>query len=307
MKNPIIPMADPFVLLHEGKYYLYGTTDFNRDNNTTELDGKDGVRVFVSDDLEHWELSGYCLKKGDTIGEHNFWAPELLYKNGKFYMAYTSEEHIGIAVSDSPTGPFVQTEKKWICPDFAIDGHFLDEGDKVYLYYVRVRGAHNTKGNTVFVARMNEDMTEILQQTETMLIRAEDAYPWEVRDCHVAEGPFVLKHGGKYYLTYSANHTRSHDYAVGYAVSESPTGPFVRYRGNPILRSGGSLLGTGHHSFTTSKDGKRLICAYHVHNGPEKLRPRLFCVDAAEFVKNPDGGDDILVIHGPSEESTAVI
>ena len=123
----------------------------------------------------------------------------------------------------------------------------------------------------------------------------------------MAEGPFVLKHNGKYYLSYSANHTRSHDYAVGYAISDTPTGPFARYEGNPILKSGSGLYGAGHHSFTTSKDGERLICAYHVHNSAEKLRPRLFCADAAEFVKNPGGGVDILVIHGPSEESTAVI
>ena len=95
-KNPVCSGADPFVLLDGGKYYHYSTND------------PDGYHVLVSDDLVNWEDKGYCLHKNDVKGEKWFWAPEILALGGKYYMVYTSDEHLGIAVSSSPLGPFVQ-------------------------------------------------------------------------------------------------------------------------------------------------------------------------------------------------------
>ena len=77
-------------------------------------------------------------------------------------------------------------------------------------------------------------------------------------------------------------------------------GPFTKVSYNPILKKSDALNGTGHHSFTTSKDGQALICVYHARPGRETDCPRLTCVDRAEFVANPHGGDDILVVHGPT-------
>ena len=61
-QNPLTVGADPFVLAHEGRYYLYAT---NAD---------DGFRVLISEDMSEWTDMGYCLKKGDVIGEKWFWA-----------------------------------------------------------------------------------------------------------------------------------------------------------------------------------------------------------------------------------------
>ena len=280
-RNPFLEGADPFVLRWEGKYYLYATND------------PAGYRVYVSEDFVHWEEKGYCLRAGDVKGAAHFWAPEVLARGGKFYMVYTAEEHIGIAVSDSPTGPFVQREKKWLSEEKAIDGHFFaDDDGAVYLYYVRLRD-----GNEIYAAKLNDAPDAIDEAHETFLCRAEEA--WELRDCKVTEGPFVLKHKGKYYLTYSANHTRSEDYAVGYAVSDSPLGPFKKYEGNPILHKNEYANGVGHHSFTYANDGG-LLCVYHRHFSKERFVPRMICADRAEFVAR-DGGDDILVIHGPTQ------
>ena len=300
--NPILPMADPFVLLHEGKYYLYGTTDFNRDKGTTEYNGENGIRVFESENLRDWEYKGMALRKGDTIGEDNFWAPELVYKNGKIYMVYTSDEHIAVATAPSPLGPFTQEKKAWLSERRTIDGSFFFDDDcKVYLYYVRLYDGVKVFHNTIYGAPMSSDLLSIDEDNEQMLIEAGE--PWETVDGQISEGPYMLKHNGKYYLTYSANNTRCQDYALGYAVSDSPLGPFKKYEGNPILHKSDELVGTGHHGFTTSKDGKDLICTYHCHNSKEKFRPRLFCVDKAEFVKDVHGGDDILKIYGPTTEN----
>ena len=100
-QNPVTQGADPFILLHDGKYYHYATND------------PDGYRVLESEDLVNWTDRGYCFHKDNVQGDRWFWAPEIKEKNGKFYMVYSSEEHLGVAVADSPLGPFTQEKKCW--------------------------------------------------------------------------------------------------------------------------------------------------------------------------------------------------
>ena len=279
--NPLMVGADPFVLEYKGKYYLYAT---NAD---------DGFKVYASDNMADWQDMGYCLKKGDVIGEKWFWAPEVMEKDGKFYMVYVAEEHLAIATSDSPLGPFVQEEKKWLSEKCAIDGHFfVDDDGTVYLYYVRF-----DNGNVIYMSTLVDNLSVLDEKNEKFILRADR--DWELKDCEVAEGPFVLKHKGMYYLTYSANHMRSEDYAIGYAVSDSPFGPFKKYKGNPILHKTDLVNGTGHHSFTRSANGKELVCVYHRHFSKTQFQPRLVCIDRASFEPR-DGEDDVLVIHGPT-------
>ncbi len=282
-QNPVIAGADPFVLLHEGTYYLYSTNC------------PDGYHVYTSDDLVNWPDRGYCLRAGDGIkGNRGFWAPEVMERGGKFYMVYIAEEHLGIAVSDSPLGPFRQVRNEWLNELNEIDGHFFEDDDgTVWLYFVRF-----DRGNVLWCARMNDDLLSYDRSTARFLLRAEEE--WECRAGSVMEGAFVLKHNGKYYLTYSANDTRSPDYAIGCAVSDKPDGPFVRTSNSPILHRTENVSGTGHHSFTKSKDGGRLICVYHTHESTDRMGTRMTCIDPAGFEKAEDGGDDLLVIHGPS-------
>lgn len=277
--NPLVLGADPFLLVHEGKYYLYST-------NSSE-----GFRVFVSDDCASWTDGGLALSKDDVMGDKGFWAPEITVKDGKFYMVYVANEHLGVAVADSPLGPFVQKEKRWLSERNAIDGHFfIDDDGTAYLYYVRF-----DKGNVLYVTKMSDDLLSMDEENEQFLFRAE--LDWELKDCSVVEGPFVLKHDGRYYLTYSANHTRSPYYAVGCATSDSPYGPFTKYP-EPILCKNDEVVGVGHHSFVRSKDDKEIIIVYHRHYSPTQFPPRLVCVDRVEFVKTD--GDDKLVVHGPT-------
>ncbi len=288
--NPIREGADPFILLHDGKYYLYST------------DAPDGYYVHESDDLVEWIDRGYCLRKEDVMGEKWFWAPEIMYRNGKFWMVYTSEEHLGIAVADSPLGPFRQEKKQWLSERNAIDGDFfVDDDGTIYLYYVRF-----DCGNVIYGSRLDEETMTLDESSEKRLIAATDE--WETKLGLVAEGPFMVKHNGRYYLTYSANDYRSIDYAIGYAVSDSPLGPFTKYEGNPILHRNESVNGVGHHSFTYSKDGSRMICVYHRHNSMTVVHPRMTCIDPAEFVPDVDGKPDRLIINGPTttEQSSLI-
>lgn len=286
------PIGDPFILFHEGKYYLYGTTSVGELSKVLgNIEDKEGFRVFVSTDLKNWSYGGVCLEKGKgAIGEKWFWAPEVVYKNGKFYMTYSADEHIAVATAESPLGPFVQTEQKWLSEQPAIDGSFFfDDDGKAYLYYVRLLP---DMGNTIFVAPLSLDLLSIDEKNAKLLLKAEAE--WETKDCLVTEGPQVLKHNGKYYLTYSANHTRSKDYAVGCAVADSPFGPFVRVKDNPILKRNGSVVGVGHHAFFVGADGKG-YCSYHSHFSPNQFTPRVLHVGRYEFLNNE------LKIYGEAE------
>ena len=69
-KNPVCDGADPFVLLHDGVYYLYSTN------------APDGFRVFTSTDMGTWTDRGYCLRAEDVQGDRWFWAPEVLFRDG---------------------------------------------------------------------------------------------------------------------------------------------------------------------------------------------------------------------------------
>lgn len=281
----LFPGGDPFLMKHDGKYYIYCTTENGEKLESpsafnTDKDGKDGFYVYQSEDLIRWENKGLCLSKSDTVGEKWFWAPEVSYYNGKFYMVYSAEEHLAIAVSDSPAGPFKQYSDGWLRDEPAIDGHLLFDNSGIYLYYVRLGS-----GNRIFVAKMSEDLKRIEHEYEDVLIKTEE--PWEKVDKDVAEGPFVIKHNGLYYLAYSCNHTRSEDYAVGYAISNCPTGPFKKYENNPILRKKGDVAGVGHNSFMPTDDENRFICAYHCHSGnSDNFKPRMVCLCEAGFEKD---------------------
>lgn len=276
--NPLMEGADPFILTYKNRYYLY----FTKEN--------DGFKVYESSDLRRWTDKGYCLRKGKgVIGERGFWAPEILYQHGLFYMVYVTDEHLAIATSKSPLGPFTQEKKTYLDEGTMIDGHFFqDEDGTVYFYFVRFN-----HGNVIHVAKMNRDMMSFDKSTEKFLLCAE--FAWETSSNYrVIEGPFVLKHQGRYYLSFSCNHTESPDYAIGYAVSENPMGPFKKYRDNPILAKTALVAGVGHHSFFRRFEDDHLMCVYHRHYSTSQNYPRQVCLDEASF----EG--DLLRINGPT-------
>lgn len=281
-KNPVMKGADPFILLHDGVYYLYSTN------------AEDGYLVYTSSDLQTWESRGHCLKKEDVKGSRWFWAPEVMYYQGKFYMVYTADEHLGIAVADSPLGPFRQEKKSFLSETKEIDGHFFQDDDgSVYLYFVRF-----PQGNVIYGAKMNADMLSYDASSVRLLLSA--TADWETKMGSITEGPSMLKRNGTYYLTYSANHYESQDYAIGYATSSAPLSGFQKYEGNPILSKSGDIVGTGHHSFTTSRDGTQLYIVYHRHYSTSAIHPRLVCIDKAMFEADPNGGKDLLKAEGPT-------
>ena len=277
-------IADPTIYPYKGTYYLFGTNDHNSSN---------GFIGYQSKDLQHWQVFT-ALTKGAAFGTKGFWAPQVFQYRKKFYMAYTANEKIAIAVSDKPTGPFTQTTIQPL--DTAvqqIDPYvFIDDDGKVYLYHVRLQ-----RGNRIFVAEMKDDLSAIKDSTLTFCISgAEAGQDWEnTKDVpwSVTEGPTVVKRNGKYYMFYSANDFRNPDYAVGYAVADNPYGPWQKYADNPIISQKTlGIPGTGHGDLYTGKKGE-LWYVLHTHNNASKTGPRKTAIIKVAFV--PGLGPDKVV------------
>ena len=175
-------LADPFILEHEGWYYIYGTED------------ADGIVVYRSRDLKNWSRrcgkakKSLALHKDDVWGKRMFWAPEV-YKHGdKFIMTYSSEEHICCAEADSPCGPFTQKVQRPYLPDEkGIDASiFTDDDGKAYIYWVRF-----DRGNIIWVAELSSDLMEIKRETARKLIECEEG-TWEKRMGNIAEGDYRI-------------------------------------------------------------------------------------------------------------------
>ncbi|RYE23734.1 MAG: beta-xylosidase [Sphingobacteriaceae bacterium] len=275
-----IHLADPTIFLDKGIYYLYGTSS------------NQGFQVFQSSDLKTWtgpagKKKGFALTKGDGYGNDGFWAPQV-FKNGNvYYIVYTADEHLAIAESDSPLGPFKQREIKALSgPGKQIDPFiFRDQDGKIYLYHVRL-----SEGNRIFVARMKDNLSDVLPETAKECITATKDWENTAKSAWpVTEGPTVFKKGQLYYLFYSANDFRNSDYAVGYATAESPFGPWNKSAQNPIISK--KLLkinGTGHGDFFTDKKGN-LQYVFHTHHSNAKVSPRATALIQVKFVKNASG------------------
>lgn len=305
IKTDIVNIGDPFVLYDNGTYYLYATS------------APDGFLVWAGKSLTELSPCGYCLRKPDTYGENCFWAPEVVKRaDGKYVMHYTARlgncgQRCGVAIADSPMGPFVDVNAGKPMFDFGyavIDATvFADDDGQHYIYYVRdcwdnvVDGVHTSQ---IYCARLDETLTKI---TSEPVLVATPQKPWEchkvpapcicdvdryiMEDKHEQflwnEAPYVIKRDGKYLLTYSFNCFDSRYYGIGLAVSARPDGDFVKYDKPLVQINDGVTCGVGHSAFFVGADGKLTIVA-HCHtdyNRPDGNR-RVVFADADEVLSS---------------------
>ncbi|MES2474503.1 MAG: family 43 glycosylhydrolase [Verrucomicrobiota bacterium] len=288
--NPVrAGAADPVVLRHEGKYYAYTTYTPDFPNMPR------GIRLYTSANLVDWKDEGFVLKNQDSWGDSRFWAPDIVEKNGTFYLYYAADERMCVATAKTPMGPFKQEKQQPIEPSsIKIDGHIFEDDDgQRYFYYVTFGD-----GNEIWGGKLNDDMVSVDPTTLKQMVKPDQA--WERHKGAVTEGAEMLKHKGTYYLTYSGSHFESPEYAVGYATSNSPLGPWKKYELNPVMKSTAYAHGTAHHCFTQSPDGKETFIVYHRHHTLQETEPRALSIDRVRFLPDPAGGPDILQIHGPT-------
>jgi len=267
----VLGIGDPAVLSHDGKFYLYPTGD------------NSGYDVYISSDLVNWKKGPRVFQSKDR----GVWAPDVFYngRDRKFYLYYTVNGRIGVALSDRPDGVF---KDLGALIENAIDAHmFLDEDGQYYLYYVQYPGFR------IHVQPMDSPVRK--KDEPVRIIQASD--PWEKKQAALTEAPWMLKHRGVYYLLYSASGADTQDYAIGYASATSPLGPFTKYEGNPIIRKDDNVFGPGHCSVIKTHDGQ-LWMVYHQQKNSSRGWNRIICIDPLWF-------DDQGVLHGKATRGSA--
>lgn len=225
--------GDPFVMRHNGVYYLYVSTK----------DGSVGVRCWSSLDLVNWSFEGFCTNDPITRGAY---APEVYYYNGYFYM-YTSPAGNGHYVLRS-TSPVKGFEPVTGNMGMSIDGSvFMDHDGKWYFY---------TAGHGAIQIYNMSSPTQMTGGRPLSTVSVNGGW---------TEGSMVVYHDGYYYITYTGNHVLSPSYRILYGVSaDSPT----RFDGvgeqNPLLISTEeAVLGIGHSSTVKGPDLDSYYIVYH--------------------------------------------
>lgn len=233
----------------DGKLYLYTSHDEECQEDFWMKDW----HVFSSSDLVNWQDHGAVLSVTDLKWADNYaWAPDCAYKNGKYYFCFpagtgykdrtdpkrsTKWMGIGIAESDSPTGPFkdVIGAPLWREPYANDPCLFVDDDGKAYLYF-------HGSGHDWLVREMADDMRSVKGDFIKM-----DMGGYEPK----MEGPWVFKRKGIYYFTMPENNRK-----LSYYMGHSPTGPW-KYQGMIMEEEEGN----NHHSIVEFKG--QWILFYH--------------------------------------------
>ncbi|MGW1777795.1 family 43 glycosylhydrolase [Streptomyces sp. NPDC002143] len=247
MKSPVLPglNADPNIVRFGDTFYMYPTTDGFEGWSGTQF------KAYSSTDLVHWTDHGVILDLGPDVSwaDSRAWAPTMAEKDGKYYFYFCADANIGVAVSDSPTGPFTDALGKPLLKAGDFTGQmidpavFTDDDGQTYLYWGNGRA---------YVVPLNDDMVSFDASKVT-----------DITPSGYNEGTFVIKRQGTYYFMWSENDTRDENYRVAYATGSSPTGPWTK-RG-VILEKDLSLgiKGPGHHSVVQVPGTDDWYIAYH--------------------------------------------
>ena len=260
MKSPLLPgyYADPNIVRFGDTYYIYATTD-----GYSGWGGK-AFYVWKSTNLVDWERSAQPFLTLDGANGNvpwatgNAWAPTIIERGGKYYFYFSghnptyNRKTIGVAVADSPEGPFTAQPTAMILNNEAVtSGQAIDPAafrdpatGKCYLFW--------GNGSPVY-AELSDDMLSIKQDTIKRVTGLTD----------FREGSFVNERNGTYYLSYSIDDTGSPDYRVGYATATSVDGPWT-YRGVILEKDPTQgILATGHSSIVQVPGTDDWYIAYH--------------------------------------------
>ncbi|MBD5785524.1 family 43 glycosylhydrolase [Cellulosimicrobium terreum] len=262
MNSPALPglYADPNIVQFGDMFYIYATTD-----GYAGWGGKD-FYVWKSADLVDWERSEDPFLTLDGANGNvpwasgNAWAPTIIERDGKYYFYFSghnptyNRKTIGVAVADSPEGPFTAQPTAMITNGEAVtSGQAIDpaafqdpETGTYYLFW-------GNGGGGPLYAELSDDMLSVKQDTITTI----EGLP------SFREGVFLNYREGLYHLTYSIDDTGSPNYKVGYATSDSIDGPWTSH--GVILEKDESqgLLGTGHSSILNVAGTDDWYIAYH--------------------------------------------
>jgi beta-xylosidase len=334
--NPLqVKFGDPYVLrASDGKYYMYGTgagakNGFAAYSSEDLTDWKWEGQVYFGNNKNGWGEHSYWAPE---VYEQN--GKYYMFYSAHWKVNPNKEEEnfkIGVAVADKPAGPFTDMQDKPIFdPGYPIiDANVLfAEDGKTYLYYSRCCYKHPVESEVaawakqkgwfneieeswVYGVEMKPDFSGVIGEPVLLLrppVKMDDTQAeWESRSVtskevnrRWTEGSYIFKKGDTYYMMYSANYFGGQNYAVGYATSKSPLGPFEKAANNPVLQkntaTGGIVTGTGHNSITYSPDGKTMLCVYHGRTS-KTGDERVVFIDKMNVSEN-----GVLTVEGPTTD-----
>jgi beta-xylosidase len=300
--------ADPSAHVFNGKIYVYPSHDIDAGvpfNDNGDHFGMEDYHVLSMDNIAAKAVdNGVALHVNDVPwAERQMWAPDAALKNGKYYLYFPAKRangifQIGVAISDSPIGPFIP-EPEAIKGSYSIDpAVFGDEDGEFYIYFGGIWGGQlqkyraniydelneeplaNEPALGPIVARFSEDMKELSEEPKEIKILDENGEELLAGDNErrFFEGPWIHKYKGKYYFSYSTGDT----HFICYATGDNPYGPFT-YQGIILT----PVVGwTTHHSIC-EVDGKWYLF-YH-DSSLSKGVTHLRSVKLTEITYNDDG------------------
>ena len=310
--------ADPSAHVFDGRLYIYPSHDIEAGipfNDLGDHFGMEDYHVLRMDSAEGDAVDcGVALHVDDVPwAKRQMWAPDVAYRDGRYYLYFPAKRsdgifQIGVAVSDSPTGPFVP-EPEPIEGSYSIDpAAFVDDDGACYLYFGGIWGGQlqSYRDNAYDVAyaepddgqpalgprmaRLDPGMKQFDEAPREIVIVDGNGSPLlaEDHDRRYFEGPWVHKYQGRYYLSYSTGNT----HLLCYAIADNPYGPFV-YQG--VLLT--PVVGwTTHHSICEFQD--RWYLFYHdaILSG---VVTHLRSVKMTELKYDADGRIQTLHPYGP--------
>ena len=285
MKLSDINVRDPFILTHEGKYYLYGT---RAEKTWTDKPGPgNGFDVYESCDLENWVGPKSIFENNSSFwGEYQFWAPEVHEYKGKFYLLATFAApayHRGTAilVCDTPNGTFKEHSKGAVTPSDweCLDGTLYVENGKPYMVFCH-EWCQIGNGE-VCAIELSEDLRESKGKPFTMF-KATDGQGWVKavdEGCYVTDGPFIMNLDGELICLWSSYGEGGYAEAIARSSNGRMDGEWTVDPELLFEKDG------GHGMVFTDLLGK-LNFTYHTPNETPYERPNIVEISKERLKKN---------------------
>jgi Glycosyl hydrolases family 43 len=267
--------ADPSAHVFNGKIFIYPSHDIDTGIPFDDLGSHFAMEDYHVFSLENTDSAatdhGIALHVKDVPwAEKQMWAPDAAYKNGRYYLYFPAKRpdgifQIGVAIGESPAGPFIP-EPEPIRNSYSIDpAVFTDDDGKSYMYFGGIWGGQlqSYRNNTYHsgnkepladekslgprIALLTDDMKQFEGPVKEIIILDPDGKPLLAgdNDRRFFEASWMHKYNGKYYFSYSTGDT----HFICYAIGDNPYGPFI-YQGrilNPVVGW------TTHHSICNFK------------------------------------------------------
>lgn len=263
-------IRDPFVLVHDGLYYMYGTG---------AATGK-GYGCYVGPDLVHWAGPFNVFTAPDGFdGVQNFWAPECHVYGGQFYLfatyysKTTGRRGVSIFRADDPLGPFEEITDGHITPHDrdSIDGTlYVDDAGRPFMVYVEEWTSTDDGVGRMAVAALSDDLTHFTSEP-TELFRADDP-SW--RPNKITDGPFLYRsRTGKLLMLWSNGSPEG--YCVALAAAKKVTGPWRQQRARLYTKDKRHVYDGGHGMLFTDLNGQLTLCIHAPNDGavaPEQVQ-----------------------------------